>query len=72
MPAEPVMLHVSCAHCGGKMTLQFADWPESLEAASKPRTVQEWACPPCMKKNSSEFPGRLGWVWKGHRATPPR
>jgi hypothetical protein len=67
-PSETVRLHVVCAHCGAKMTLQFADWPETLEAATKPRTAQSWVCPACMKPNSGEFPGTLGWVWKGHRA----
>ena len=70
--SEPVLLHVACAHCGQELTLQFADWPETLEAATKPKTRQTWACPACMKLNTGEFPATLGWVWKGHRAAPAR
>jgi len=70
--SEPAMLHVACAHCGQKLTLQFADSPETLEAATKPRTTQSWVCPACMKLNSGEFPAKLGWVWKGHRTAPSR
>ena len=40
--SETVMLHVACAHCGQKLTLQFADWPETLDAATKPQTRQPW------------------------------
>jgi hypothetical protein len=50
------------------MTLQFKDWPEALEAASRPPTTQAWVCPACLKKNSGEFGATLGWVWKGHRS----
>jgi len=70
--SEPVMLHVTCVHCDQKLTLQFTDWPESLEAATKPQTRQSWACPACMKLNAGDFPAKLGWVWKGHRAGPSR
>jgi len=71
-PSQPLILHVSCGHCGAEMTLQFTDWPESVQAATAPPTIQAWVCPACMKMNSGEFPGRLGWVWKGHRTAPPR
>jgi hypothetical protein len=68
--SEPVMLHVDCVHCGQKLTLQFVDEPEALDAAVKPRTRQSWVCPACRKMNSGEFQAKLGWVWKGHRAAP--
>jgi hypothetical protein len=51
------------------MTLQFSDWPETLDAAVQPLTRQLWTCPACLQLNSGEFPAKLGWVWKGHRAT---
>ena len=70
--SELAMLHVACAHCGQKLTLQFADWPETLDAATKPQTRQPWTCPACMKLNTGEYPAKLGWVWKGHRTTPSR
>ena len=70
--SESALLSVACSHCGAKMTLQFADWPETLQAAVKPPTKQQWVCPACMKMNSGEFPAKLGWVWKGHRTTAPK
>lgn len=70
--SEPVMLHVACVHCAQKLTLQFTAWPETLEGATKPQTTQSWVCPACMKLNTGEFPAKLGWVWKGHRAAPAR
>jgi hypothetical protein len=38
--SDPVMLHVACIHCGQKLTLQFTDWPETLEArrSRRPRS----------------------------------
>lgn len=70
--SEPALLHVTCAYCGQKLTLQFADWPETLDAATKPQTKQSWTCPACMKLNTGEFAAKLGWVWKGHRTAPSR
>jgi phage terminase large subunit GpA-like protein len=67
MAPEPAKLHVNCEHCGAALTLQFKDWMETLEAASKPPTAQAWVCPACLKKNSGQFAATLGWVWKGHR-----
>ena len=65
------MLHVDCVHCGQKLTLQFVDTPEKLDTATA-LTTQSWTCPACMKLNTGEFPAKLGWVWKGHRAPPAR
>ena len=55
--SEPVMLHVTCTHCGQKLTVQLTDWPEILDAATKPQTWQSWACPACMKLDTGGLSG---------------
>ena len=59
---------IHCANCGGRVTLQFADW--KAEHVRLAAWLQAWVCPYCMAKNEGRFPGLLAWVTKGHAGTP--
>ncbi len=61
---------MSCAHCGGPVTLQLEDWPDPspLPAAFADAVGYgpEWECPYCQRANSATTLGRLVWMTKRH------
>jgi len=50
-------VRVSCAKCGGAVTLFLTAWTPADSART-----QTWKCPHCHESNSAELPGRVGWV----------
>jgi hypothetical protein len=59
-------LPVNCVKCGQALTLAFSEWQVEAEV-EPPLSVQVWICPYCKATNTGRMPGRLTYVFKGHR-----
>jgi hypothetical protein len=62
----PVLLDLSCAKCGGEISVQMIDWPDQeLHAPRHLRTQPaSWACPYCAAAETATLPAPLAWVTK--------